>query len=571
MKYWGVRLSILSNRFAHVSHVNAEPQHYRRFRCIPAHETIRLFSTSTPQFLSSLEANHTTSMDTPRRSRRSSTKRSNSLPRPTFSRRSSSTSSLHVVDLIDTFKDASVQQAALSSGQERDFVPTVKAHLDQSLPLDYFKQDIISILQSLRIPRWHKIPITPSSIAKLELKRINGALTNCIFKVTFKNYEPLLLRIYGPNVDSIIDREAELKTLTRLSANNIGPKLMGCFTNGRFEQYLENSTTLDRNHLRDPNISRRIGRRMKELHTGIPLELQERLSGPVCWSTIGKWLDTVEKYADEATLDEQQDVFILSFKEFKKVIRTYRDWLLESYTEPFQINQNLVFCHNDTQYGNLLFYTPLGLEKKGKVTDQELVVIDFEYSGPNLPAYDITNHFCEWMANYHHPTQSYYLDQDAYPSREERLNFLDSYVKCKGLSKMKVQHTVPELHDEILKWRACNSILWALWAVITNGSLHKNAKILHELFGQETEEKGPNGEIYRITVEEDATFEAGSEGEEVGDDTDDNFDSLGYALQKMGIVIGDLIQFGLLDKDAIDESRLANVKFMDCKLIKDEE
>ena len=46
--------------------------------------------------------------------------------------------------------------------------------------------------------------------------------------------------------------------------------------------------------------------------------------------------------------------------------------------------------------------------------DTNLVVIDFEYSGANFPAYDIVNHFSEWMSDYHDPEKSYFIHQENY-------------------------------------------------------------------------------------------------------------------------------------------------------------
>jgi ethanolamine kinase len=51
-----------------------------------------------------------------------------------------------------------------------------------------------------------------------------------------------------------------------------------------------------------------------------------------------------------------------------------------------QLNDHLVFCHNDLLLANIL-------HDKGK---DAIAFIDFEYAGPNYQAYDIANHFCEF-------------------------------------------------------------------------------------------------------------------------------------------------------------------------------
>jgi thiamine kinase-like enzyme len=48
----------------------------------------------------------------------------------------------------------------------------------------------------------------------------------------------------------------------------------------------------------------------------------------------------------------------------------------------------VVFCHNDVQHGNVL----RRLNPPGA-----LMLIDYEYAGFNYRAFDIGNHFCEWV------------------------------------------------------------------------------------------------------------------------------------------------------------------------------
>lgn len=66
-----------------------------------------------------------------------------------------------------------------------------------------------------------------------------------------------------------------------------------------------------------------------------------------------------------------------------------------------------MFCHNDTQYGNIL-----------KTDAGEVVIIDFEYSNYNYRAFDIANHFCEWTADYH-SSQPHHMHMDWLPTVEE--------------------------------------------------------------------------------------------------------------------------------------------------------
>ncbi|GAA5821401.1 hypothetical protein JCM10212_000283 [Sporobolomyces blumeae] len=77
----------------------------------------------------------------------------------------------------------------------------------------------------------------------------------------------LLLRIYGPSSGSLISRRNELHILHTLSSQyGIGPRVLGTFSNGRVEEYFH-SRALVKEEMRDPKVSRWIGRRMRELHS----------------------------------------------------------------------------------------------------------------------------------------------------------------------------------------------------------------------------------------------------------------------------------------------------------------
>lgn len=527
--------------------------------------------------------------------------------------------------------------------------------LDNNLPIDYFRQDILSILKFLKISKWEKINKNDYKLIKID--RISGAMTNCVYKLSFKKLHPLLLRIYG-DVENIIDRNSELLTLIRLSKKNIGPKLLGCFKNGRFEEFLNNSITLNKLQIRDSKISRMIARRMKEFHFGVNLTYDEINLGPKSWILIEKWISIIEKKLIlNSTTNNQKDLFILNWSQFKNLISIYKKWLYSFYGSNENLKNSLKFCHNDTQYGNLLFYnenidkddddddidilslndqnisssnsssspTPIIITDNNFKNDKKLTVIDFEYAGQNPPAYDITNHFCEWMYDYHNPIDNYKTDESKYPTVEERLNLLNSYVnyipgsltphllpktnpssstpssssalerpnlnKSSSVISVKLSQlplNVKMLFNETIYWRSTCSIFWALWAIISKGSIvdgddndgETSNFIKNSSFVNQKVEFGPNGEKYKFTIENDddadleADLEAADDDDDDNDDEeffnptlDDEFDHLKYALGKLGIFVGDMIQFGLLDKNSVDSNRLNFIKYLDTELL----
>lgn len=470
---------------------------------------------------------------------------------------------------------------------------------------------MLSILKALDIPRWKRLH--KRDLSEVTLHRMSGALTNCIYRVTYRNLYPLLLRIYGANVDELIDRDHELQTLQRLSRQKIGPKLLGCFTNGRFEEFLNNSITLTRDQIRERKISRMIARRMKQLHYGITLSPEEVKAGPNSWQLIEKWIPLVDKICAGTSPEQQKAAFLVDWPTYRKLIAIYKEWLYARYNG--QIQSMLKFCHNDTQYGNLLFYNKfdqlpieedddsmediteqaatLSLDDQpilplvtdlNLTLDKSLVVIDFEYSGQNLPAYDIANHFCEWMYNYSDAAVSYETDDSKYPTREERINFLHSYVNyvpgsqtpapdhksrsssVVNLHKAELPTRVVRLFNETIIWRSTCCIFWSLWAIISRGSLLDEPEPLPL---EPYTETGIQGEVYQITVEQDSgSPDPENPEEEMLEDTaDDEFDHRKFTLGKVGVVVGDLIQLKLIKPEIIDRDQLGSIKYLDCELL----
>ncbi|KAL3231051.1 Ethanolamine kinase [Nakaseomyces bracarensis] len=471
-------------------------------------------------------------------------------------------------------------------------VPFVKASLDITLPQDYFKNDVANMIQSLKIPRWYARGMIESPLKResLKLTKIAGAMTNAIFKVEYPHLPSLLLRVYGSNNDMIIDREYELQVLARLSIQHIGPSLYGCFLNGRFEQFLENATTLTKDDIRDWKTSQRIARRMKELHSGVPLIKSEREGGSMAWNKIDQWINEIEENGIEWISNDDnvaQAFGAPNWESLKNSIDKYRKWLFSHGDTSF------VFCHNDAQYGNLLFSAPvmqpeeqkskneeLGISNSNTSTsslfpsdskvsladiinptkqeqsqDSKLVVIDFEYAGANVAAYDLANHFSEWMYNYssNEPHKCY---ADQYPNKEQMLNFVYSYVShLRGSSKTSIDDEVRTVYNEIVRWRGTVQIFWSLWALIQSGKIQFKSEAPNE-------DDGIAGEKYIIKSEEAISDEHNEEydtndviapPEGVSIDT---FDYMGYCSDKISVFWGDALSFEVIDASVCDSNKI---------------
>ena len=237
-----------------------------------------------------------------------------------------------------------------------------------------FKYEIVRLTHTLGVPGWRRVPMHDSGL--VEVERLSGALTNAVYVVTppkdiqdpvsgdetstKRKARPkkLLLRIYGAQVDHLIDREIELAILRRLGRKHIGPRLLGTFTNGRFEEFF-NARALTAEEMRAPDISRNIAKRMRELHDGVQLLASEISAGPFVWQNIDKWMRRCERIVEwleraAANNDEVLEKISVKrkfvgadFRLFKEALKHYRHWLEDSYGGQEGIRDRLIFAHND--------------------------------------------------------------------------------------------------------------------------------------------------------------------------------------------------------------------------------
>lgn len=330
-----------------------------------------------------------------------------------------------------------------------------------------------------------------------EVCRLSGAMTNCVFMVEInpgtrqrqdqrQDQRPMprkyLLRVYGAGVDEFLSREKELYWLSQLTALGFGPRLYGIFGNGRLEEFLE-STTLTRDDMRKPVTSKHIARRLCELHSLVsyyrPYGSEKEAETPELWSNIDSWMALVQRKwgrVREVCQGSAECQKILdNWGGVERVARELRQ-------KTDNTSSPIVFAHDDLQYGNILRLRTTG----------ELVVVDFEYAGYNYRGFDIANHFCEWMADYHHPTHPHALDPQQYPSQHEREAFLRTYVKAKAfmdanmradvgvvesdterielrairLSDETIRQEVRALDEEVQAFVAASHLHWGVWGLL---------------------------------------------------------------------------------------------------------
>ncbi|KAI4174020.1 MAG: hypothetical protein LQ343_002583 [Gyalolechia ehrenbergii] len=444
--------------------------------------------------------------------------------------------------VLDNSKTLSYGGGTASS--QSDLVDSSKKARKETEAWMNFKNEIVRLAHTLRLKGWRRVPLDRG--AEIDVERLSGALTNAVYVVSppkdlshllpgaqdsttsLGSKRPpakLLLRIYGPQVEHLIDRDNELQILRRLARKKIGPRLLGTFSNGRFEQFF-NARTLTAEDLRIPETSKQIAKRMRELHEGMELLEDERNAGPFMWRNWDSWVERCEEiisWIDEKMIAGKRGpagadadagrkhgfVCGVEWPVFRKAVEQYRRWLEDQYGGPQGVKDGLVFAHNDTQYGNLLRLQPSGESPLLHPANEhkQLIVIDFEYASANVPGQEFANHFTEWCYNYHDAAKSFALNERRYPSPEEQHRFVSAYVQHRPFrqplstqssssslrprlshsisnfmldsrappaqivedEKRREEATESEVHrliNEARLWRPANSAQWVAWGIV---------------------------------------------------------------------------------------------------------
>ncbi|KAH7340471.1 kinase-like domain-containing protein [Rhizoctonia solani] len=432
----------------------------------------------------------------------------------------------------------------------------------------------------MRVPTWTSSTLDPSLV---KIAKVSGALTNAVFFVSYVGTVPtshsstphltprtsssslptatprtVLLRIYGPSSSILIARADELHILHVLSSNyRIGPRVYGTFQNGRVEEWFD-STTLTRDDMRDSVQSRWIAMRMRELHSvdvigvvGTTWNGQENV-----YKNVVSWQGAARETLDMIKAKEDRDEIPpghvwhgrreeLDLGKFMRAWEAYWSWL-EKWENEYGRSE-MVFAHNDAQYGNLLSAKKL---QPGKPEHHRIIVVDFEYAGPNPAAYDIANHFHEWTADYYSDTP-HLLNDSHYPTREERRNFYLGYLGSSVLGGPITASPAPSRNPSFHRTGSSSSI-----SSLGGPSHHSSSGSLFPIDFSVTRSQAELEEAINILDAQVYAWSPASHAQwaiwgivQASDDVTNgavsDFDYLGYAADRLGKFYNDLSQRGV--------------------------
>lgn len=341
---------------------------------------------------------------------------------------------------------------------------------------------------------------------KIEFVRFTDGITNTLLKAINKrkgwsteevDREAILLRAYGNGTAVLIDREREAQNHELLMKYGLAPELLARFKNGMLYRFVKGSVTAPED-LRKPSIYTAVARRLAQWHATVPclthptskngivrgngghshLDRDEMIENaapgkptPNVWTVMQKWIlalptDTLEQRQRQDKLQHELEWLVNEFSQrpglgVDGVRNTHLNRSVE-YCWLTSPGSQLVFAHCDLLSGNVIVL-PTTYAASGAKDQVSVTFIDYEYATPSPAAFDIANHFAEWGG--------FDCDYSALPSRSQRREFIDEYVRAyfkilPGKNIIDLETEVKKLNDEVDLFRGVPGFYWGIWALI---------------------------------------------------------------------------------------------------------
>ena len=233
----------------------------------------------------------------------------------------------------------------------------------------------------------------------------------------------------------------------------------------RIYKLVAQARAMECRELRDPTLSSIIARKLANVHT---LDVPINKEPTWLFTRIESWLASVRSRGVVEIPGTSVSKDLLTF-DYESELIWLRDFLK-------QVKSPVVFCHNDLQEGNILLPNLTEKSKNNSRTsvqnlsDDSVILIDFEYCSYNYRAFDIANHFCEWAFDYSNPIHpNFYANLSQLPSENERRHFICEYLKqIKKQSHLPVKVTRAEedkILNEVDSFFLATHFLWTLWSI----------------------------------------------------------------------------------------------------------
>lgn len=255
------------------------------------------------------------------------------------------------------------------------------------------------------------------------------------------SHERVIVRFYGSeltgkgNKYKKLTEKEEVLIMNKLSQRNLAPRVIDAFDGGRIESFVTGRLiTFD--EIKSQSINHAIAKKLAQIHSMQDmLQKQEPLFNV---DTLFNFLDDFEKKRSVDANDLSESDRTIRSKILAFDVRREAEWiacLLQS------VSSRIVFSHNDVHMKNIFV-----LQEQN-----DLLLMDYEYSGYNYRWADLANHLCEISLH------SFDLSSGQCTicplTRCERQEFctvyLNEWIKASDMNEISTLDTVDKLMMEV--------------------------------------------------------------------------------------------------------------------------
>ncbi|XP_049865022.1 ethanolamine kinase [Pectinophora gossypiella] len=312
---------------------------------------------------------------------------------------------------------------------------------DIFVPVTIEENDIIKgILEVLKVIRPHW------PVKDIEFKTFTDGITNklvaCQINKNHNNEDNIVLvRIYGNKTDLLIDRNAEIRNIKTLNVLGLAPKIYGVFVNGLAYQYYP-GVTLNPDTVVDAKIWPLVAKQMAKMHK---VELGDDVKRePMAWDKTEQFLSLLP---DPFNSEIKQKRFVSSFGSITR-LRIEFERLKSHLTKT---ESPIVFAHNDLLLGNVIYN-----QDEGTVS-----FIDYEYATYNYQAFDIANHFNEFVG-----LSIDDIDYSRYPDKGFQTAWIQTYLTEFNCGVAPSDEQVEQVYREAQHHCLASHFLWGIWSLV---------------------------------------------------------------------------------------------------------
>jgi ethanolamine kinase len=300
------------------------------------------------------------------------------------------------------------------------------------------------------------------------------------------------------NVDTANLLPEETASHLLLSAHNLAPPLLARFKNGMMYRFIQ-GTPCTPEDLRKEPVWRGVARRLGQWHAVLPVQVPSTMTPQLEESTTTNADLSISKSPLTPTLEDvnaitpnqltpniwtvcQRWIFALPTStpeqtQRKQTLQAELKRCVEDFSNVTGIGQDgLVLSHCDLLSGNVIILpsspypdaSTAPTQTTSAIEVEQVSFIDYEYTTPAPAAFDLANHFSEWIG--------FACEYTHIPTRSTRRAFLESYLASYNanlpaeqrphLDAATAKQQLDTLCEVVNQYRGIPGLYWGIWSLI---------------------------------------------------------------------------------------------------------